>query len=191
MVRDVENIFICTPCWLILSPSVITTEQFNLICCPFSQSTASKTDRHVPCINITSTSTLPGIMSHLATTNATLGATMRGVMYSGIPFNVTVDDIPMPIVQDSTDVIVKITTSALCGSDLHVYRGVQGGTPPWNMGHEAIGYVLEKGNAVSALDVGDYVIIPDAVSHEHFEQEIQPLDFFGNGATLTQGLQCK
>lgn len=43
------------------------------------------------------------------------------------------------------------------------------------MGHEALGYVLQT-SAVSSLSVSDYVIIPDAVSHDHFKQEIKPLD---------------
>lgn len=117
--------------------------------------------------------------------------TMRGVMYRGVPGEMTVEDIAIPVILNQTDAIVRITTSALCGSDLHVYRGYQGGVPPWNMGHEAIGYISEIGSAVSGLEVGDYVVIPDTVSHGQLEMEPMALDFFGNGAAIGDGLQCK
>jgi threonine dehydrogenase-like Zn-dependent dehydrogenase len=118
-------------------------------------------------------------------------ATMRGIMYRGVPEQMTVEDIPMPTILNQTDAIVRITTAALCGSDLHVYRGYQGGVPPWNMGHEAIGYVFDIGSAVSGFDVGDYVIIPDTVNHGQLEMEPTSLDFYGNGAVVTDGLQCR
>lgn len=124
--------------------------------------------------------------------NGTLfNATMRGVMYRGVPGQMTVEDIPMPTIINEADAIVRITTSALCGSDLHVYRGYQGGTPPWNMGHEAIGYISEIGSAVSGLAVGDYVIIPDTVNHGQLEMEPQAFDYYGNGAAIQDGLQCR
>lgn len=123
--------------------------------------------------------------------NNTVGAFMRGVMYRGVPGEMTVENIPMPTIISQTDAVVRITTSALCGSDLHVYRGYQGGAPPWNMGHEAIGYISELGSAVAGLEVGDYVIIPDTVNHGRLEMEPAGLDFYGNGAVVTDGLQCK
>ncbi|KAH0428274.1 alcohol dehydrogenase [Colletotrichum camelliae] len=97
----------------------------------------------------------------------------------------------MPTILNQTDAVVRITTSALCGSDLHVYRGYQGGAPPWNMGHEAIGYISKLGSAVSGLEVGDYVIIPDTVNHGRLETEPTALDFYGNGAVVTDGLQSE
>ncbi|KAK1479627.1 alcohol dehydrogenase [Colletotrichum cuscutae] len=109
--------------------------------------------------------------------NNTLGAFMRGVMYRGVPSEMTVENIPMPTILNQTDAVVRITTSALCSSDLRVYRGYQGGAPPWNMGLEAIGYISELGSAVSGLEVGDYVIIPDTVNHGRLEMEPTGLDF--------------
>lgn len=123
--------------------------------------------------------------------NVSSNATMRGVVYQGVPFEMVVQDLPMPTIGNQTDAIVRITTSALCGSDLHVYRGVNGGTPPWNMGHEALGYISEIGSAVSSLSVGDYVVIPDTANHGHLELEPTSLDFFGNGAVLSEGLQSE
>ncbi|KAI8271214.1 hypothetical protein K4K58_000092 [Colletotrichum sp. SAR11_239] len=124
--------------------------------------------------------------------NSSFGsALMRGIMYRGIPGEITVENIPMPTILNQTDAVVRITTSALCGSDLHVYRGYQGGAPPWNMGHEAIGYISELGSAMSGLEVGDYVIIPDTVNHGRLEMEPTALDFYGNGAVVTDGLQSE
>lgn len=128
----------------------------------------------------------------IMSTNLTfsVNATMRGVVYSGVPFEMAVQDLPMPTILNETDAVVRITTSALCGSDLHIYRGVSGGSPPWTMGHEALGYIAELGSAVSSLSVGDYVIIPDTPSHGHLQTEPQAGDYFGNGVlSLPEGLQ--
>jgi threonine dehydrogenase-like Zn-dependent dehydrogenase len=126
----------------------------------------------------------------LASYSSALNATsMRAVVYEGIPFHMTVRDVPVPIILNDTDAIVRITTSALCGSDLHIYHGVSGaGTPPWIMGHEAIGYVAEIGHAVSSLSVGDYVIIADTPSTGHLLTAPQATSFFGVGNSLG-GLQ--
>lgn len=124
-------------------------------------------------------------------TSLDLNSTMRGVVYSGIPFSMTVEDLPIPKILNATDAIVRITTSAICGSDLHVYRGVSGGTPPFNMGHEALGYIAEIGVGVSSLSVGDYVIIPDTPSHGHLEMAPAMGDYFGSGTALPDGLQCE
>lgn len=98
-----------------------------------------------------------------------LNATMRGVVYNGSPYEVSVMDVPRPTIINQTDVVVRITTSAICGSDLHMYHGVQGGSPPWVIGHEALGYISEIGSSVSSLAVGDYVVIPDNVASGHLD----------------------
>ncbi|KAK0650856.1 putative zinc-binding alcohol dehydrogenase [Lasiodiplodia hormozganensis] len=119
-------------------------------------------------------------------------AIMRGVVYNGVPFEMNVQDLPVPTIGNETDAIVRITTSAICGSDLHIYRGVAGGTPPWIVGHEAIGYISEIGSAVSSLSVGDYVVIPDTANHGHLEMEPETMEYFGNGqAGLPEGLQAE
>ncbi|KAF3020571.1 hypothetical protein E8E14_008703 [Neopestalotiopsis sp. 37M] len=116
---------------------------------------------------------------------------MRAVVYEGIPFQMTVQDVPVPSILNDTDAIVRITTSALCGSDLHVYHGVSGaGTPPWVMGHEAIGYVAQVGSAVASLSVGDYVIIADTPSTGHLAMEPVASSFYGVGNGL-DGLQAE
>ncbi|KAJ5623011.1 hypothetical protein N7490_011616 [Penicillium lividum] len=116
--------------------------------------------------------------------------TMQGVVYSGIPYNMSVMDIPRPTIINHTDAVVRITTAAICGSDLHMYHGVQGGTPPWVMGHEALGWISEVGDAVSSLNIGDYVVIPDNVATGHLNMHPPAMESFGAGADLG-GLQGK
>ncbi|KAK1966805.1 GroES-like protein [Colletotrichum sublineola] len=106
---------------------------------------------------------------------------MRAVVYHGTPFAMTVQDVAKPTILNGTDVVVRVTTSAVCGSDLHVYRGYMGGAVPWTMGHEAVGYVSEVGDAVSSFAVGDYVIIPDTVSPDQLEMEPTSKEYFGFG----------
>ncbi|OLN95821.1 S-(hydroxymethyl)glutathione dehydrogenase 1 [Colletotrichum chlorophyti] len=120
-------------------------------------------------------------------------ATMRAVVYHGTPFEMTVQDVAKPTILNETDVVVRVTTSAVCGSDLHIYRGYMGGAVPWTMGHEAVGYVSEVGDAVSSFAVGDYVIIPDTVSPPQLEMEPTSKEYFGfgNSEIGLSGLQAK
>ena len=93
-----------------------------------------------------------------------LNATMRAVLWLGVPFQMNVTSIPRPTIQSPTDTIVKITTAGICGTDLHVYHGVYGSAEvPYTIGHEAVGVIVEVGSAVSNFQVGDRVIIPDSV----------------------------
>lgn len=119
-------------------------------------------------------------------------ATMRGVVFNGVPFEMATEDVPVPTLNQTTDAIVRITTSALCGSDLHTYHGVSGGgIPPWVMGHEAMGYVAAIGEGVSSLSVGDFVVIPDTPHWGHLAMEPQELPFFGVGREELGGLQSE
>jgi threonine dehydrogenase-like Zn-dependent dehydrogenase len=130
----------------------------------------------------------------LAALNSTLGATMRGVMFDGKPFSISVQDLPMPRIELPTDAIVKITTAAICGSDLHAYRGYSAATTPYNIGHEAIGYISEIGSNITGLQVGEYVIVPDTSAHAHMPLAPEPLTYYGNGPALSPGLgglQCR
>ncbi|KAJ4989204.1 alcohol dehydrogenase GroES-like domain-containing protein [Stagonosporopsis vannaccii] len=123
-----------------------------------------------------------------------LNSTMRAVMFSGIAYNVTLNSIPVPQISNPNDVIVRITTAALCGSDLHTYHGLVGGSlPTWTMGHEAMGYITEIGSAVTTLSVGDYVVIPDSLTTGHYESDgPEQLSFYGSGfPTMGDGLQAE
>ncbi|CAI7590520.1 unnamed protein product [Penicillium bialowiezense] len=122
--------------------------------------------------------------------NATLAATMRAVAWFGQTNNVSVIDVPVPGIINQTDAIIRITSSAICGSDLHFYHGYTGSpNVPWNLGHEAVGYVQEVGSAVSSLEVGEYVIIPDNAHSGHYGQE-HPISF-GSGSPNYGGLQAE
>ncbi|VUC26793.1 unnamed protein product [Clonostachys rosea] len=117
--------------------------------------------------------------------------TMRGVVFSGTPYEVTVQDLPLPTILDPTDAIVRITTTGICGTDLHMYRGLLAqGDKPYTLGHEAIGYVSEIGSSVTSLSVGDYVVISDLVTSGHLELEPAFGTFFGASAEL-DGLQAE
>lgn len=99
--------------------------------------------------------------------NATLNATMRAVAYLGTPYSVSVIDLPIPTLQSPTDAIIRVSTAAICGSDLHYYHGTFGvSSPPWYMGHEAVGYVQSIGDGVTQVDIGDRVVIPDITAAE-------------------------
>ena len=81
---------------------------------------------------------------------------------------VTVEEVPDPIIQEPTDAIVKITSSAICGSDLHLYElfgpFIDAGDV---LGHEPMGVVVEVGSEVTALAVGDRVVVPFNISCGH------------------------
>lgn len=128
----------------------------------------------------------------IANVTATLNATMRAVLWEGNAYNVTVADVPLPTLINTTDAIVKISRAAICGSDLHIYRGTAAGAGlPWVLGHEGIGYVHEIGDGVNSLSVGDPVVIPytTAEGHLHHDLTSQMYGAYGNGGDMggTQG----
>ncbi|KAF1987031.1 GroES-like protein [Aulographum hederae CBS 113979] len=110
----------------------------------------------------------------MALRNATL---MSAVLWTGIPFNVSVGQVPVPTIQHPTDVIVRVTAAAICGTDLHIYRGTYGAP-----GHEAMGVVSEIGNGVKYHKVGDYVVIPDRIDTDHLSMETERYTAFGSQA---------
>ncbi|KAK0462585.1 GroES-like protein [Desarmillaria tabescens] len=84
---------------------------------------------------------------------------MRAVVYES-PFRVTVQDVPKPTIEHADDVIVKVTTSCICGSDLHMYEGRTGAQAGIVFGHENMGIVEETGSGVALLKKGDRVVMP-------------------------------
>ncbi len=84
---------------------------------------------------------------------------MKAVTFQGKE-NMTVKEVATPDIQESTDMIVRITASGICGSDLHLYKA--GIEPPrdYIVGHEPMGIVEEVGEAVKTLKKGDRVVIP-------------------------------
>lgn len=71
-----------------------------------------------------------------------------------------VEEVEDPIIEDPQDVILKVTATAICGSDLHIYNGFLPQPKPMVMGHEFMGIVEETGSAVTNLKKGDRVVVP-------------------------------
>jgi len=84
---------------------------------------------------------------------------MRAVVYRK-PFEVAVEDVPEPKLEHPCDVLVRITSSCICGSDLHMYEGRTAAEPGIVFGHENLGIVEEAGPGVTSLHVGDRVVMP-------------------------------
>lgn len=79
--------------------------------------------------------------------------------------DVRVDDMPDPVLQDPDDIILKITATAICGSDLHLYRGKIPEVKEGDIfGHEFMGVVVDAGNGVTALKKGDRVVVPFVIA---------------------------
>jgi alcohol dehydrogenase len=84
---------------------------------------------------------------------------MKALVYGG-PGIRTWTDVPDPVIQQPTDVIVRIDSSTICGTDLHILKGdVPETTPGTILGHEAVGTIVELGEAVTTLAVGDRVLV--------------------------------
>jgi glutathione-independent formaldehyde dehydrogenase len=80
-------------------------------------------------------------------------------VYAGLR-SVTVEDVPDAEPEDPADVVIRVTSSAMCGTDLHMYDGRTGAEPGMVMGHEPLGVVERVGSAVETVRRGDRVVIP-------------------------------
>lgn len=88
---------------------------------------------------------------------------MKAVVYKGAR-DVVVNNVPDAKIEKPTDVLVKITTTNICGSDLHMYEGRTSVEKGKILGHENMGVVIEVGNAVERIKVGDRVCLPFNIS---------------------------
>lgn len=91
---------------------------------------------------------------------------MKAVTYQG-PNNVAVDQVEDPVIEKNDDIIIKITSTAICGSDLHLYKGNMPLPKGYVIGHEPMGIVEEVGPEVTKVKKGDRVVIPFNVSCGH------------------------
>ncbi|PGH11586.1 hypothetical protein AJ80_07056 [Polytolypa hystricis UAMH7299] len=89
--------------------------------------------------------------------------TMQAVVFKG-PYKIVVEQRPVPKIQDSKDIIVKVAQTALCGSELHVFRGHQPSATGFIMGHEFTGEVAEVGSDVCTVKKGDRIVCPFTMS---------------------------
>jgi len=89
---------------------------------------------------------------------------MKALCYHGRK-DVRVDNVDDPKIQDPRDAIIKITSTAICGSDVHLYHGYMAGMQSGDViGHEPMGEVIELGSAVTNLHIGDRVVVPFTIS---------------------------
>ena len=89
---------------------------------------------------------------------------MKAVVFHGVG-DIRLDDVAEPKIQAPTDAIVRITASAICGTDLHMIRRTFAGMKPGTiLGHEGVGVVEEIGNNVRNLKKGDRVVMPSTVA---------------------------
>ena len=108
--------------------------------------------------------------------------------------DVRIEEVPDPILKDPTDVIVKVTSTGLCGSDLHLYETLGPYLDPGDiLGHEPMGIVEEVGAGVTELKAGDRVVVPFNISCGtcfmcstglHSQCETTQVHEYGMGAAL-------
>ncbi|KAK5012123.1 hypothetical protein LTR60_004549, partial [Cryomyces antarcticus] len=84
---------------------------------------------------------------------------MKALHYEG-PFKVSVKEVDAPSIEHPDDCIVKVTTAAICGSDLHMYQGRTAAEAGLVFGHENMGIITEVGSGVTLLKKGDRVVMP-------------------------------
>jgi threonine dehydrogenase-like Zn-dependent dehydrogenase len=118
---------------------------------------------------------------------------MKALTWQGVS-DVRIDEVPDPVIQDPTDIIVRITSTGLCGSDLHLYTVLAPYLDAGDvLGHEPMGIVEEVGSGVTGLKVGDRVVVPFNVScgdcwmcgHDlHSQCETTQVHEYGTGASL-------
>ena len=89
---------------------------------------------------------------------------MKAVVFHGVG-DIRLDDVPEPTLQRSEDAIVRLTASAICGTDLHFVRGTMTGVKPGRiLGHEGVGVVEELGESVRNLEPGQRVVVCSTIA---------------------------
>ncbi|MGW3996856.1 zinc-dependent alcohol dehydrogenase [Amycolatopsis sp. NPDC004772] len=88
---------------------------------------------------------------------------MKAVVWHGIG-DIRIDEVPDPKILEPSDAIIRVTRSAICGTDLHLVRGTMPGMQPGTiLGHEAVGVVEEVGPAVRGFSPGDRVVVTSTI----------------------------
>ena len=84
---------------------------------------------------------------------------MKAVTFQG-PKDIKVKNVDAPKIEEKDDILIKVTSTAICGSDLHIYLGAMPTHKDYVIGHEPMGIVEEVGSAVTKVKKGDRVVIP-------------------------------
>jgi glutathione-independent formaldehyde dehydrogenase len=84
---------------------------------------------------------------------------VKAVVYAGVR-SVAVAEVPDAEIEEPSDVVIRVTSSAICGTDLHMYDGRTGAEPGLVLGHEPLGVVEQAGAAVETVKPGERVVIP-------------------------------
>lgn len=91
------------------------------------------------------------------------GDEMKALVFDGIG-NIALKNVKAPVLKHQTDAIIKITTSTICGTDLHFVRGtIQGMKKGTILGHEGVGIIEKIGSKVRNFKVGGRVIVPSTI----------------------------
>jgi threonine dehydrogenase-like Zn-dependent dehydrogenase len=89
---------------------------------------------------------------------------MKAVVWHDVG-DIGLDDVPEPTIEQPTDAVVRLTASAICGTDLHFVRGTVAGMKPGTiLGHEGVGVVEQLGTDVRDFDTGDRVVICSTIA---------------------------
>lgn len=91
---------------------------------------------------------------------------MKAVTFQGIE-NMQVKEMPNPKIEKNDDIIVRITSTAICGTDLHIYQGSMPTYPDYIIGHEPMGIVEEVGSEVTKVKKGDRIVLPFTIACGH------------------------
>lgn len=88
---------------------------------------------------------------------------MKAIVFHGVG-DIRLDEVPDPTLRHPADAIVRLTSSAICGTDLHMIRGTLSGMKEGTiLGHEGVGVVEEVGDQVRNFAPGDRVVIPSTL----------------------------
>lgn len=89
---------------------------------------------------------------------------MKAVVFHDVG-DIRLDEVPEPVIQAPTDAIIRLTASAICGTDLHFVRGTVGDMVKGTiLGHEGVGVIEALGHDVRNLQVGDRVVVPSTIA---------------------------
>ncbi len=89
---------------------------------------------------------------------------MKAVVFHGVG-DIRLDDVPDPVLRDREDAVIRLTSSAICGTDLHFVRGTMAGMKPGTiLGHEGVGVVEECGPLVRNVEAGDRVVVCSTIA---------------------------